>query len=165
MKDLKITDTKRVIDNNGEISYVPIQDKESSNTSVLKGDNTNLLKKDTNYDKELSGGDKAEVYSQAITEGAKLVNKVLDIVKIREQTDSSLKTMDKQIELVERTTESEIKKMLAETDSWEKRFSMVSKLLQDMTITVTTNKDLHPDVAKALVDAVKEAMTNMSKRD
>ena len=73
--------------------------------------------------------------------------------------------MDKQIELVERTTESEIKKMLSETDSWEKRFSMVSKLLQDMTITVTTNKDLHPDVAKALVDAVKEAMINMSKED
>ena len=54
--------------------------------------------------------------------------------------------------------------MLAETDSWEKRFSMVSKLLQDMTITVKTNKDLHPDVAKALVDAVKEAMTNMSNK-
>ena len=90
MKDLKITETKRVIDDNGEISYVPIKEKESSNTSVLKRDNTNLSKKEGDYDKELSGGHKAEVYTQAITEGAKLVNKVLDIVKIREQTDASL---------------------------------------------------------------------------
>jgi aspartate/tyrosine/aromatic aminotransferase len=155
MSDFKTTETKRVINDAGEIIYVPIQNSESQINP----------KKDINDDTKLSGVNKAEVYSQALTEGAKVVNKILDIVKIREQTDASLKTMDKQIELVERTTESEIKKMLAETDSWEKRFSMVSKLLQDMTITVTTNKDLHPDVAKALVNAVKEAMINMSKRE
>ncbi|MBG6188231.1 hypothetical protein [Flavobacterium sp. CAN_S2] len=155
MSDFKTTETKRVINDAGEIIYVPIPNNESQINP----------KKDINDDAKLSGVNKTEVYSQALTEGAKVVNKILDIVKIREQTDASLKTMDKQIELVERTTESEIKKMLAETDSWEKRFSMVSKLLQDMTITVTTNKDLHPDVAKALVNAVKEAMINMSKRE
>lgn len=155
MSDFKTTETKRVINDAGEIIYVPIQNNEIQINP----------KKDIHDDTKLSGVNKAEVYSQALTEGAKVVNKILDIVKIREQTDASLKTMDKQIELVERTTESEIKKMLAETDSWEKRFSMVSKLLQDMTITVTTNKDLHPDVAKALVNAVKEAMINMSKRE
>lgn len=155
MSDFKTTETKRVINDAGEIIYVPIPNNESQINP----------KKDINDDAKLSGVNKTEVYGQALTEGAKVVNKILDIVKIREQTDASLKTMDKQIELVERTTESEIKKMLAETDSWEKRFSMVSKLLQDMTITVTTNKDLHPDVAKALVNAVKEAMINMSKRE
>lgn len=158
MKDLKITETKREINEAGEITYVPVQRKES------EGSNEGNLKEVNNPNK-LSGDNKEAISTQALTEGAKIVNKVLDIVKIREQTDASLKTMDKQIELVEKTTESEIKKMLAETDSWEKRFSMVSKLLQDMTITVTTNKDLHPEVAKALVDAVKEAMINMSKRE
>ena len=156
MSDSKITETKRVINEAGEIVYVPVEKKES------EGSNENKLK---DVDNKLSGDNKEAISKQALTEGAKIVNKVLDIVKIREQTDASLKTMDKQIDLVERTTESEIKKMLAETDSWEKRFSMVSKLLQDMTITVTTNKDLHPDVAKALVDAVKEAMINMSKKE
>ena len=156
MSDSKITETKRVINEAGEIVYVPVEKKES------EGSNENKLK---DVDNKLSGDNKEAISKQALTEGAKIVNKVLDIVKIREQTDASLKTMDKQIDLVERTTESEIKKMLAETDSWEKRFSMVSKLLQDMTITVTTNKDLHPDVAKALVDAVKEAMINIYKKE
>ena len=161
MKDLKITETKREINEAGEITYIPVQNNENDEAKI--NDETDVKK--INDNDKLSGDNKEVITTQALTEGAKIVNKVLDIVKIREQTDASLKTMDKQIELVEKTTESEIKKMLAETDSWEKRFSMVSKLLQDMTITVTTNKDLHPDVAKALVDAVKEAMINMSKRE
>lgn len=161
MKDSKITETKREINEAGEITYIPVQNNEND---VAKISDEKSVKK-INDNNKLSGDNIEVISTQALTEGAKIVNKVLDIVKIREQTDASLKTMDKQIELVEKTTESEIKKMLAETDSWEKRFSMVSKLLQDMTITVTTNKDLHPEVAKALVDAVKEAMINMSKRE
>jgi len=154
MSDSKITETKRVINDKGEVVYEPVQNNKSNSADVIKG---------TNDDKGLSGDNKTEVYNQALTEGAKVVNKILDIVKLREQTDASLKTMDKQIELVERTTESEIKKMLAETDNWEKRFKMVSGILQEMTITVTTNKDLHPDVAKALVDTVKAMVINMTK--
>lgn len=161
MKDLKITETKREINEAGEITYTAVQNNNSKIAEVSYEKNVEKVD-DSN---KLSGDNKEAISTQALTEGAKIVNKVLDIVKIREETDASLKTMDKQIELVEKTTESEIKKMLAETDSWEKRFSMVSKLLQDMTITVTTNKDLHPEVAKALVDAVKEAMINMSKRE
>lgn len=161
MKDLKITETKREINEAGEITYTAVQNNNSEIAKV--SDDKNVKKVDDGN--KLSGDNKEAISTQALTEGARIVNKVLDIVKIREQTDASLKTMDKQIELVEKTTESEIKKMLAETDSWEKRFSMVSKLLQEMTITVTTNKDLHPEVAKALVDAVKEAMINMSKRE
>lgn len=163
MKDLKITETKRVIDDNGEISYVPIS--KSDGTDVPKGNNSTLPKIDTNNNKELSGTEKAEIYSKALTEGAKVVNNVLDIVKIREQRNASLQSMDKQIELVEKTTEAEIMRMTANTNNWEKRFKMVSGILQEMTITVTTNKDLHPEVAKALVDTVKEMVSNMSKRE
>ncbi len=100
--------------------------------------------------------------AQIITEGAKLANRVMDIVHLQEQTDATLKTMDKQIELVERTTAAEIEKLMAQTDNWEKRFMMVSKVLQEMTITVTTNKDLDPQVAKALIDTVKTMVDKMA---
>ncbi len=97
-----------------------------------------------------------------ITEGAKLVNRVMDIIHLQEQTNSTLVTLDKQIELVERTTQKEIEKMVAETDNWERRFSMVSKVLKEMTLTVTENKDLHPDVAKSLIDTVKLMVDKLS---
>jgi len=150
MKDLKITETKRVINANGDIVYeaIPI----SKDVKKSKDDNT-----------ELSGDQKVELYAKGISEGAAIVKKVIDIVQLREQTDATLKTMDKQIELVERTTEAEIQKMIAKTDNWEKRFKMVSKLLQEMTITVTTNKDLHPEIAKSLIDTVKAIIVDMSK--
>jgi hypothetical protein len=100
--------------------------------------------------------------AQMISEGAKLAGRVMDIVHLREQTDASLKTIDKQIELVERTTAAEIEKLIAQTDNWEKRFLMVSKVLQEMTITVTTNKDLDPQVAKALIDTVRTMVDKMA---
>jgi len=103
-----------------------------------------------------------EQTSMLISEGAKLVNRVMDIVQLREQTDATLLTIDKKIELVQKTTKAEIDKMTAETDNWERRFAMVSKVLKEMTITVTQNKDLHPDIAKSLIDTVKSMVEKLS---
>lgn len=146
MKDLRVSETKRSINSKGEVVYDAVP-----------------IKAETQDGNKLSGDNKAKLYGDIVSNGTELASKVLDIVKLREQTDASLKTMDKQIELVERTTKSEIEKMIAQTDNWEKRFNMVSKVLQDMTITVTTNKDLNPEVAKSLVDTVRVMVENISK--
>jgi len=103
-----------------------------------------------------------EQKTQLLINGANIVNRVMDIVKLREDTDASLKRIDKDIAFVERTTKAEISKMMAQTESWEKKFEIVSKVLREMTITVTTNKDLHPDIAKALIDTVKAMVEKIS---
>lgn len=100
--------------------------------------------------------------TQVITEGAKVVNRILDIAELRVKTDNKLREMDKEIEKVREVTKSEIEKMIAETENWERRFQMVSNVLKEMTITVTQHKDLDPSVSKAIIDTVNKMVDKLS---
>ncbi len=100
--------------------------------------------------------------TQVITEGAKIFNRILDITEIRIKTDGKIREMDKEIEKVQKVTKSEIEKMTAETENWERRFQMVSNVLKEMTVTVTQHKDLDPAVAKAIIDTVKTMVDKLS---
>jgi hypothetical protein len=134
----------------------------SKNSRSIKIEDVEVIIPESNQSDIIKKQFTEEQTTLLISEGAKLINRVMDVVHLREQTDASLRTMDKKIELVQKTTRAEIEKMVAETDNWERRFAMVSKVLNDMTITLTQNKDLHPDVAKSLIDTVKSMVDKLS---
>lgn len=108
------------------------------------------------------GGLTENQITQVLTEGAKVVNRILDIAEIRVKTDNKLREIDKEIEQVQEVTKSEIEKMIAETENWERRFQMVSNVLKEMTITITQHKDLDPSVSKAMIDTVKTMVDKLS---
>ena len=136
----------RIIKDSKEIDYVEAKEIKTEGPS----NNNNF-----------TAEQKTKIITSAITEGAKLANKVLDIIEHRVKADDSLRQMDKQIELVQKTTEAEINKMYAETNNWEKRLSALSKILKEMIETITENKNLDPQVAKSIIETVKTMIEKM----
>jgi len=128
----------------------------SQGTRGMKSESESSVQRVESEERSLLNDKLTEEQSTIIlTEGAKLINRVLDIVHLKENTDATLKIMDKDIEKIKNSTECEIKKMVADTDSWEKKFEKVSDLLQEMTLTVTKNKDLPTEVMVAMINTTK----------
>lgn len=133
--------TRKLTDTKDEIEFVEAKEIQSKSNSP---------------NNELTAEQKTEITTAVITEGAKLVNRVMDIVEHRIKTDDTLRLMDKQIEFVEKTTEAEVKKMYAVTDNLNRRV----KIIEEMLNTLNQNKDLDPQVKDSISDTVITMLEN-----